>query len=98
MDEPVLPDLPCAKTLRLNSCMWHSRGSAELIDALDTVLDKQQPIYSFRREPNAAAHELALALYAECTTLWREGGGPQKRLNLLDKAPWSLKLETTVGV
>ena len=64
------------------------RGSAELIDALDTVLDKNSAIYSFRREQNAAAHNLALALHAECMALWREGGGPQKRhLVLLGKAP-----------
>ena len=29
-----------------------------------------------------------MTLHAECMMLWREGGGPQKRLNLLDKAPW----------
>ena len=69
--------------------LWRCRGSAELIDALDTVLDKNSAIYSFRREPNAASHNLALALYAECMKLWQEGGGPQKRLNLLDKAPWN---------
>jgi hypothetical protein len=60
----------------------------ELIAALDTVLDKGSAIYLFRREPNTAAHDLAMALHAECTALWREGGGPQKRMKLLDKAPW----------
>ena len=60
----------------------------ELIVALDTVLDKKAPIYSFRREQNGAAHDLALALLAECTAIWKEGGGPKMRLNLLDKAPW----------
>ena len=65
------------------------RGCAELIVALDTVLDKNSAIYSFRREPNIAANDLAMALHAECTAMWREGGGPQKRLSLLDKAPWN---------
>ena len=69
------------------------RGSAELIDALDTVLDKNSAIYSFRREQNAAAHNLALALHAECMAPWREGGGPQKQLNLLGKAPWELQMK-----
>ena len=71
-------------------CCWPGRrGCAELIVALDTVLDKNAAIYSFRREPNIAANDLAMALHAECTALWREGGGPQKRLSLLDKAPWN---------
>jgi hypothetical protein len=61
----------------------------ELIVALDTVLDKKSPIYSFRREQNGAAHDLALALLAECTAIWKEGGGPNMRLSLLDKASWS---------
>ena len=76
--------------------LWRCRGSAELIDALDTVLDKNSAIYSFRREPNAASHNLALALYAECMKLWQEGGGPQKRLNLLDKAPGIRKIWRTM--
>ena len=42
-------------------------------------MDKGSAIYSFRREPNTAAHDLAMALHAECTALWREEGGPQKR-------------------
>jgi hypothetical protein len=51
----------------------------ELIAALDTVLDKTSPIFSFRREQNGAAHELALALLAECTAIWKEGGGTKIR-------------------
>jgi len=85
--------LTCAVKLVLHSL---DRGSAELIDALDTVLDKNSAIYSFRREPNAASHNLALALHAECMQLWQEGGGPQKRLNLLDKAPGIRKIWRTM--
>jgi hypothetical protein len=56
------------------------RGSAlELIVAVDTVLDKASPIFSFRREQNGAAHDLALALLAECTAIWKEGGGTKIR-------------------
>ena len=77
--------LRCAVKLVLHSL---DRGCVELIAALDTVLDKGSAIYSFRREPNRAAHDLAMALHAECTALWREEGGPQKRMKLLDKAPW----------
>jgi hypothetical protein len=36
-------------------------------------LDKNSVIYSFRREPNIAANDLAMALHAECTALWMEG-------------------------
>jgi hypothetical protein len=68
--------LRCAVKLVLHSL---DRGCVELIAALDTVLDKGSAIYSFRREPNTAAHDLAMALHAECTALWREEGGPQKR-------------------
>ncbi len=54
------------------------RGSA-LIAALDTVLDRTSPIFLFRREQNGAAHDLALALLAECTAIWKEGGGTKIR-------------------
>ena len=68
-------------SMQLSGCDLHGcyRGCPELIDTLDKVLDKTSPIYSFRREPNVAAHDMAIALHAECTALWREGGGPQKR-------------------
>ena len=74
------------------------RGSAELIDALDTVLDKSSPIFAFRRDQNAVTHDLAMSLLAECTTMWKEGGGPQKRLNLLDKAPWTSLLSVVKSI
>lgn len=64
------------------------RGSADLIDALDCVLDMNSPIFSFERDVNKASHRVALELHAECMRLWKEGGGPQKRVQLLEKAPW----------
>ena len=79
--------LRCAVKLVLHSLDWMSADmavSAEqkyaLLTALDLVLDERSPIYSFRREPNGAAHDLAMALHAECTELWRQGGGPEKRM------------------
>jgi len=67
--------------------MWVCRGEADLFGALHVVFDKNSPIYSFCREPNTAAHDLARALREECLALWRDGGGPQKCLALLDAAP-----------
>ena len=67
--------------------MWVCRGEADLFGALHVVFDKNSPIYSVCREPNTAAHDLARALREECLALWRDGGGPQKCLALLDAAP-----------
>lgn len=87
--------LRCAVKLVLHSL---DSGSAELIGALDTVLDKGSSIYAFRRDQNGATHDLAMALHAECTTMWKDGGGPQKQLNLLDKAPWTSLLSVVKSI
>mmetsp|Transcript_39620 Transcript_39620/g.93227 ORF Transcript_39620/g.93227 Transcript_39620/m.93227 type:complete len:2695 (+) Transcript_39620:129-8213(+) len=87
--------LRCAVKLVLASL---DRGSADLIDALDVALDPNSAIYAFHREANRDAHEQALALLEECQTLWREGGGPQKRLELLDRAPWKSLLSVVKSV
>eukprot|EP00292_Cryptomonas_paramecium_P007149 CAMPEP_0113692148 /NCGR_PEP_ID=MMETSP0038_2-20120614/18902_1 /TAXON_ID=2898 /ORGANISM="Cryptomonas paramecium" /LENGTH=439 /DNA_ID=CAMNT_0000613985 /DNA_START=48 /DNA_END=1364 /DNA_ORIENTATION=+ /assembly_acc=CAM_ASM_000170 len=64
------------------------RGVADILDAADPILDPTSPIYSFHRDANRAAYEDACELYRECIEIWREGGGPTKRLALLEKAPW----------
>ncbi|KAJ1485692.1 hypothetical protein T484DRAFT_1792510 [Baffinella frigidus] len=75
----------CAAKLVIHSL---NRGSAELIDALDVALDTNSPMFHFRREPNLEAHDLAMELNREISQMWREEGGPAKRMSLLDKAPW----------
>jgi hypothetical protein len=64
------------------------RGCAELVDALDMVLDPSSPIFAFCRDINRQSYEAAVDLHNECVRIWREGGGPQKRVTLLDQAPW----------
>ena len=49
-----------------------ARGSAELIDTLDLVRDKNSPICSFRREPNGSAHDLAARRGGEWVEEWVE--------------------------
>jgi len=75
-----------------------NRGSAELIDALDVALDPTSPIYAFSRESNREAHQRALQLHNEVVQLWRDEGGPNKRLALLDKAPWRSLLSMVKGM
>jgi len=74
-----------------SASIWR-RGSLELVNVLDTVLDKDSEIYEFCREENGAFHNVAMIMHAECTALWREWGAPQKRQNLigamLSQVPW----------
>jgi hypothetical protein len=74
-------------TLFFSSCN-QDRGCAELVDALDMVLDPSSPIFAFCRDINRQSYEAAVDLHNECVRIWREGGGPQKRVKLLDQAPW----------
>jgi hypothetical protein len=85
--------------IRTRTCTHvQDRGCAELVDALDMVLDPQSPIFEFYREPNRVACQQAQALHKECVRLWREGGGPAKRLALLEKAPWRSLLSIVKNV
>jgi hypothetical protein len=64
------------------------RGSAEIIDAADPILNPTSLIFNYYRDQNRAAWEDARQLHQECVTIWRQGDGPSKRLALLEKAPW----------
>ena len=86
--------LRCAVRLVLAAL---DRGAADMIDAADPILDLNSPIYSFCREVNRAAHDEALELHRECIEIWREGGGPAKRLALLEKAPWKCLVSVLRG-
>jgi hypothetical protein len=86
--------LRCAVRLVLAAL---DRGAADMIDAADAILDPNSSIYSFSRDGNRAAHEEALELYRECVEIWEEGGGPAKRLALLEKAPWKCLLSVVRG-
>jgi len=54
------------------------RDLTQLIHVLEPLLDKKSAMYSFCREPNAAANKLALQLHAECTAIWVGACGPLK--------------------
>jgi hypothetical protein len=64
----------------------------KLIAAVDSILDMKSPIYSYHRKENQAAHNLALALHAECEKLWRDGGGQEIQKLLLDAGRTKLYL------
>eukprot|EP00291_Cryptomonas_curvata_P008221 CAMPEP_0172190166 /NCGR_PEP_ID=MMETSP1050-20130122/22956_1 /TAXON_ID=233186 /ORGANISM="Cryptomonas curvata, Strain CCAP979/52" /LENGTH=373 /DNA_ID=CAMNT_0012864997 /DNA_START=60 /DNA_END=1178 /DNA_ORIENTATION=+ len=86
--------LRCAVRLVLAAL---DRGAADMIDAADPILDKNSPIFNVCREVNRAAYEEALELHRECVEIWREGGGPAKRMALLEKAPWKCLVNIVRG-